>query len=241
MTRHYCEFGYLPKYCGAWLEGLSSTLPDPARVVEIGSASGCSLNAILTGLSKHDDCFVWTVDIRKLPHLRNEAVRMELPEDKWEMITGDSVDVAERWTEKLDMVYIDGDHSDVGCRRDIYAWEKHLKFGGLMVFDDYEQFMHHVTEVVDSIMFAEDSTWRYVGQVGRLIAFEKGTLTEQAPWLTDYMVKYDSNAYNRFTLEKDPWLWWGWGIPGKKHQVPPRPVRKFYGKSPKGHYVDKLP
>lgn len=239
MTRHYCDMGYLPRYCGAWLEGLAGTTPDPARVVEVGTATGCSLNALLIGLSKHNDCFVWTVDIRPLPILKDEMKKLEVPEDKWEQITGNSIDVVRNWNVPLDLVYIDGDHSYQGCQADIHAWEQHLKLGGLMVFDDYEQFMWGVTEAVDDIMFAKDSTWRFVGQVGRMIAFEKGTAKERSPWLTDYMVKYHSNSRNWITREPDPWLCWAWGFLGHKNLTGPLIMpRRFYGKS---HDVNLLP
>jgi hypothetical protein len=222
------------------MEGLAGTLPDPARVVEIGTGSGCSLRSVLIGLERHDDVHAWTIDIKPHPHLPNEMKRFDLPASRFDQILGDSHEVAKDWKIKLDMVYIDGDHTYAGCQGDIFAWTPHLKFGGLMVFDDYEQPMHNVTKAVDDIMFAEDSDWRFVGQVGRLIAFEKGTLTKQAPWLTEYMVKYDSYARDKRTNERDPWLWWAWGFPGNK-QATAQPAPRSYGKSPKKHYEDNLP
>jgi hypothetical protein len=82
-------------------------------------------------------------------------------------------------------------------------------------------------------MFAPESTWRLIGQVGRLIAFEKGTKYERAPWLTDYMVQYDSHAHSK-DGRKDPWLWWAWGFGGDKELSTPR----AYGKSEKKHYEE---
>lgn len=234
MGRKYCEMGYLPKYCAAWMEGLATTLPDPARVLEIGTGTGCSLLAMLQGLRLHDDVHAWTVDILRMPDLANEMKQHGVDKSRYTQIHGDSVEVAQMWNVPLNIVYIDGTHTEAGCVADIEAWGQHLVFGGLMIFDDYEQDMFGVTEAVDAAMFAEDSSWRFIGQVGRLIAFEKGTLTARAPWLTDYMVKYNHNVKNK-DGKSDPWLWWGWGFPGKRSN------RRYYGKSPKGHYVDKLP
>lgn len=240
MKRLYCEYGYLPRYCGAWLEGLASTLPDPARTLEIGTGSGCSLIAVVTGLFHHQDAKSWTVDIKPHPHLDAEMQKRQIPRHRWEKLLGASLDVAATWSTKLDMIYIDGDHSKEGAEADIKAWAPHLKFGGLLVFDDYEQSMWSTTQAVDEAMFAPDSTWRYVGQIGRVIAFEKGTLRERAPWLTDYMVQYDSLAYSRQTGKRDAWIWYGWGFPGK-HGLQGEPPRRSYGKSPKPPFEDKLP
>ena len=238
--RILCNYGYLPRYCEAWLEGLAATLPDPARTLEIGTGSGCSLIAVVMGLSHHQDAMSWTVDIEPCPHLEAEMEKRELDEERWEQIHGDSIDVAATWDESLDLIYIDGDHSKEGTEADIEAWGPHLKFGGLLVFDDYEQSMWSTTEAVDETMFAPDSTWRYVGQVGRLIAFEKGTLYEPAPWLTEDMIEYDSLATSRQTGERDAWLWYGWGFPGK-HGLRGEVPRRAYGKSPKPRFEDRLP
>jgi hypothetical protein len=236
--RLLCNYGYLPRYCEAWLEGLATKLPDPARTLEIGTGSGCSLIAVLMGLSYHADVKCWTVDIEPRPHLAHEMEMRGLT--RWEYIHAPSLEVAKGWSVPLDLIYIDGDHTEEGVIGDIRAWEPHLKFGGLMVFDDYEQSMHkRCTEGIDSIMFAEDSTWRFVGQVGRLIAFEKDTLYKPAPWLTPDMIRYDSHARSRQTGEKDPWLWYGWGFPSRPA---PEPMpRRSYGKSPKPPFEEKLP
>jgi len=237
--RVYCDNGYLPRYCGAWLEGLATTLPDPARTLEIGTGTGCSLIATLLGLAHHEDVKCWTVDIRVREHLEAEMKKREFNRSRWDFINADSLDVAKTWNVPLNMIYIDGDHTYDGCYNDIMAWEPHLVFGGLMIFDDYDHGYWSVTEAVDDIMFAEDSTWRYCGQVGRVIAFEKGTLYERAPWISDYMEQYPSYARSRQTDDIDPWLCWGWGVLG--HADPHPRIMRAYGKSPKPSFEDVLP
>jgi len=56
---------YLTEYAAAWLEGLAAVCPDPARVVEIGTASGTSLLRILYGLHLHEAHLFgqWTLKI----------------------------------------------------------------------------------------------------------------------------------------------------------------------------------
>jgi len=170
--REFCDYGYLPKYCGAFLEGLAGTLPDPARVVEIGTGACCSLRRILIGLSYHEDAHVWTVDKRKLNIAKAMDNRFT---DRYTAFKALSNDIAKEWKIPLDMVYIDGDHGYQDCLTDIMAWEPHLKGGGIMAFDDYG-FEHDevkVQEVVDDILFATPEKWRLIGKVGRFIAFEK--------------------------------------------------------------------
>jgi hypothetical protein len=233
MARTYCEYGYLPKYCGAWLEGLAGTLPDPARTLGIGTGSGCSLIATLIGLSRHDDYHCWTVDIEDRPYLDGQVGEHGLPHH-YTQIKGDSREVAKSWNQELDWIYIDGDHTYEGCLADIAAWSPFLKFGGLMVFDDYEVPWWSVTEAVDEAMFDPDSEWRFVGQVGRLLAFEKGTKYKRAPWITDFMWEYDSWTRNK-EGDKDPWLCWAWGLRGD--QTGGDTVRD-YGKRPHKDYED---
>ena len=50
---------------------------------------------------------------------------------------GPSVEVANSWTgPQLDIVFIDGDHSEGGCYNDIVAWRQHMKPDGRMFGHD---------------------------------------------------------------------------------------------------------
>jgi len=63
-----------------------------------------------------------------------------------------SLVAADIHNEPLNLVYIDGNHSYDGVKADIWAWEKHLKPGGVMAFDDYDNEMHEVTPAVNQLM-----------------------------------------------------------------------------------------
>lgn len=169
MRRH-CDLGYLPRYCGAFLEGLAGVLPDPARVVEIGTGPGCSLHRILCGLAWHEDAHVWTIDIEEIDVDRIMDGEFE---DRYTAINKDSSSVAKDWKIPLDMIYVDGDHSYGGCISDIINWGPHLKDGGIIAFDDYGFFCGQVEKAVDDTLLAKE--WRFIGRIGRLIAFEKTT------------------------------------------------------------------
>jgi hypothetical protein len=47
-----------------------------------------------------------------------------------------SHEVAAGWTGEVDMVFIDGDHSEPGCELDWSSWHGFLAIGGRVVFHD---------------------------------------------------------------------------------------------------------
>lgn len=56
-------------------------------------------------------------------------------------IKGDSVDVAKKWSpeNRISLLFIDGDHTYEGCKRDIEAWFPHMKEGGMIFFHDCDE------------------------------------------------------------------------------------------------------
>jgi predicted O-methyltransferase YrrM len=49
-----------------------------------------------------------------------------------------TADAAKVWSEPIDFLYIDADHSYDGVMADLVAWVPHVKSGGLIVGDDYD-------------------------------------------------------------------------------------------------------
>lgn len=47
-----------------------------------------------------------------------------------------SEDIAARWTEAVDLIFIDGDHSEAGCRLDWELWSPFVASGGVVLFHD---------------------------------------------------------------------------------------------------------
>jgi predicted O-methyltransferase YrrM len=47
-----------------------------------------------------------------------------------------SEDTADRWREPVDLVFIDGDHSEAGCRLDWELWSPFVAPGGVVLFHD---------------------------------------------------------------------------------------------------------
>lgn len=53
------------------------------------------------------------------------------------LIPSTTTEAARWWTEPLDYLYIDADHSYEGVLADLWAWLPHVKPGGLILGDDY--------------------------------------------------------------------------------------------------------
>jgi predicted O-methyltransferase YrrM len=76
---------------------------------------------------------------------------------------GLSVDVSKTFTEKIDLLFVDGDHSYEGCRADMLAWLPHLKPGGTVVMHDYA-WAEGVQRVVKEIILPQQSQKGYAFQ-----------------------------------------------------------------------------
>lgn len=59
-------------------------------------------------------------------------------------------DAARMWRgPKIDYLYIDADHSFIGCTQDLENWWPHLRVGGLIAGDDYDDPRQGVTQAWD--------------------------------------------------------------------------------------------
>jgi hypothetical protein len=120
------------------------------RVVEIGVYEGSSALLLLdylgTGAELHlVDPFgrrpdalpdgwaasEWATRRLVARHARRQA---DAPTVHWHIDL--SADVASGWLEPVDLVFIDGDHSEAGCETDWLSWSPFIVEGGRAVFHD---------------------------------------------------------------------------------------------------------
>jgi predicted O-methyltransferase YrrM len=90
--------------------------------------------------------------------------------------------LAERWRDPADVVFIDGDHSEAGCRADWELWHPFVVPGGLVLFHDARLSqpggagLPGPTAVVDAVFRAPAPPpgWRIVAERDSLVAVERG-------------------------------------------------------------------
>jgi len=151
-------------------------------VVEIGSYSGASTSAIAEVLKWRRRGRVYAIDLFA-PPADNGARRrgyegtfdqVMAPYAGWfEKIEGDSKTVP--WQRSIDLLFIDGDHSEAGVSADIQKYAPLVRPGGCVLLHDYLDAPDghcRVKSVVDSTLGC-DPAFRLIGQVGSLIGFRK--------------------------------------------------------------------
>lgn len=121
------------------------------RVVEIGVYEGASALALQRTLGargelhlidpfgRHPDALPggWGASERATRRLIARAGRRlgeRAPAVYWHVAL--SHEVAARWGGEVDLVFIDGDHSETGCERDWICWSPFVGVGGRVVFHD---------------------------------------------------------------------------------------------------------
>jgi hypothetical protein len=124
---------------------------DARRVVEIGVYEGASALALCDALGagaelhlidpfgSHPDALPrgWGASEWATRRVVARAVRRrgrEAPLVRWHVAL--SSDVAARWSGEVDLVFIDGDHSEAGCELDWSSWRGLVSLGGRVVFHD---------------------------------------------------------------------------------------------------------
>ncbi len=91
-----------------------------------------------------------------------------------------SHDVAARWSGVVDLVFIDGDHSERGCELDWRSWRGHVAPGGCVVFHDARAGRPHgrglpgPSAVVDALL-RDGATpgWDLLAEADRTVAVRR--------------------------------------------------------------------
>jgi predicted O-methyltransferase YrrM len=96
-----------------------------------------------------------------------------------------SAAVAARWEGPVDLVFIDGDHSEEGVRADWDGWNGFVEPGGAVVFHDARESQQGgrglpgPTAVVDGLFRGASAVpdWRIAAEADRTVAVARGTPT----------------------------------------------------------------
>jgi predicted O-methyltransferase YrrM len=119
----------------------------PKVCVELGSWQGASAIPVARAIRRWHGTLTcvdtWGGEIhesRETPWMLLSCVRnMRLADvcGNVRLIPTTSQEAAQWWTEPIDYLYVDADHSYEAVRDDLAAWVPHVKPGGLILGDDY--------------------------------------------------------------------------------------------------------
>lgn len=163
------------------------------RVVEIGVYEGSSAVALcrvmaadaelhlIDPFGHHPDALPggWGATEWATRRVVGRAARRGGPRLFWHVAL--SADVARGWSEAVDVVFVDGDHSERGCALDWECWHPFVTVGGQVVFHDARQGrsggdgLPGPTAVVDRL-FRGDGTvsgWEIAAEADRTVVVRR--------------------------------------------------------------------
>jgi len=171
-------FGYLTLDEVAFIKELVESLPEDPLIVNIGAGVGTSALAMLEA---REDIFLITIDVfqgaRPEGGLANEKFALDeagINLDRYVQIKGDSLEIVEAWEERIDLLFVDGNHSYHHVKAEIELWILHLNDKGIIALhdcrlaDDIEDVWPGVRQAVDELLTDKHFL---IGYVDTLIAF----------------------------------------------------------------------
>lgn len=178
------------------MDVLLGCVSEAQRVVEIGVYEGASATLLCAHLAPgaelhlidpfgaHPDALPagwgateWATRRTVARALRARGSRA--PSVAWHVAL--SREVADRWSDAVDVVFVDGDHSEKGCELDWSSWQRFVAPGGYVVFHDARADqpggcgLPGPTAVV-ARHFREQSTpgWAIAAEADRTVAVRRG-------------------------------------------------------------------
>jgi predicted O-methyltransferase YrrM len=115
----------------------AALVPEGGTIVEIGAEFGMSASLFCKVARANVRIFsidLFPGDLMYVHQANLQAARLA---GRSKQIKGDSSQVGRAWQiGAVDLLFIDGDHSYEGVKRDIAAWIPHVKPGGTVIFHD---------------------------------------------------------------------------------------------------------
>lgn len=143
---------------------VSSIKKDSINYFEIGSYCGASGSLVLSH-TKHINAFCMDTFTEAPTELvKRNFDKFKNPLSNYDLIIGDSqkdytINKLKEKVDKVDLFYIDGDHSYQACINDFLNYNELVVSGGYIVFDDYHdvhyspQVKHAVDFIVSDLLF----------------------------------------------------------------------------------------
>lgn len=165
-----------------FLYDLSTQTTGRGEVVEIGTMSGKSTIALAFGQRRAGGRPIHTIDIVEHPDLASNLTRTGVADHVIRHVARSS-SMARSWTQHIELLWIDADHSYRGLRTDLRLWTPHVLPGGIVAIHDYPGFDHADQKAlgVRRALLSQPSRWRVVSdrEAGSIFAVER--LVEPPP------------------------------------------------------------
>lgn len=116
------------------LQELCEELPENPIIIQIGAERGTSTLAMLDA---RPDAFIYSIDRGVCPEEFDNLKKAGQDTKRVIRILGKSQDVGITWDKMCDMLFVDGDHSYAGVKRDVELFRPWIKSGGIISFHDY--------------------------------------------------------------------------------------------------------
>jgi predicted O-methyltransferase YrrM len=117
------------------LRRFAKEVPPNGQIVNIGADVGISALAMA---DVNPECIIFSVDVdaceKETENLHKANIRMP---GRVIRVLGDSATIGRYWPYFVDLVYVDGNHSEAGVAADINAWGMKIRNGGILAFHDY--------------------------------------------------------------------------------------------------------
>jgi predicted O-methyltransferase YrrM len=198
LLRHpvYAWLGLRPalaQHTGAEHAALRRWAYDRSTLVEIGVAEGVSALALRETMSPEGTLYlIDPYHLSRFPALNfmkraaHRAVE-SCSRGKVNWIERFSHDAVSQWTASIDLLVIDGDHSDAGVQADWNDWSRFVKPGGVVIFHDACLFSGGWTrpdygplKLVNRLFRQNPSSgWKIAEEVHSLVVVERVNSTER--------------------------------------------------------------
>ncbi len=141
-------------------------LPENPVIINIGAGFGTSVIAML---EKRSDAFIFSIDKKPRSEEYENLLASKIDTSRCLRILSDSRRAGKNFPYMVDMVFVDGDHSNEAVQRDIDSWLPKIAAGGVILFHDYKHpNVPGLTTVVDAAMTEHTK----IGEERYLIAFK---------------------------------------------------------------------
>lgn len=163
--------GWISNEEGEYIAEMAEKLGPESNYMEIGVAFGKSLATVCK--FAHPQAGIFGIDILNWEQRNNNMDKLGV-KGRSNFIEGDSQWEALGWPKerKLDLLFIDGDHTYYGIVKDLLSWLPHVKKGGTIMLHDYAKTSPGVMKAVHDYIYPH-SAYTDFEQHGSIYSFKK--------------------------------------------------------------------